>query len=84
VIRKERNRSGGGVCLYIHEDFAFTDRRDLETEHLEIVWADLLLPKTKPILINSCYRPQKQSYLDLLDMFETVLSKIRSDIEFLS
>ncbi|XP_060607821.1 uncharacterized protein LOC132759963 [Ruditapes philippinarum] len=81
VIRKDRNRSGGGVCLYIHEDLAFTERQDLETEHLEIVWADLLLPKTKPILINSCYRPPKQSYVDFLNMFETVLSKIRSDTE---
>lgn len=80
VIRRDRDRQGGGVCLYIHEDLAFSERRDLEKDNIEAVWADILLPKTKPILVGSCYRPPKQN--DFITLFESVLASFRSDTEW--
>ena len=80
VIRKDRDRQGGGVCLYINEDLAFSERRDLENDNIEAVWADIILPKTKPILVGSCYRPPKQN--DFVNQFESVLTNFRSDTEW--
>jgi hypothetical protein len=66
IIRKDRGSHGGGVCLYIKEDLAFNPRADLDDTQLEIVWIDLLLKKTKPILIGCAYRPPgQQNFVEL-------------------
>jgi hypothetical protein len=80
VVRRDRDRHGGGVCAYIRSGLAFNERSDLHNTNLEISWVEILLPKTKPILIGSCYRPPKQS--DFLELLENVLINVRSDIEW--
>jgi len=72
IIRKDRDRGGGGVCMYIRNDIAFNIRNDLEIEGLEAIWADILLPKTKPFLIGCIYRPPKQK--DFIHLLDSVLS----------
>ena len=79
IVRKDRNRHGGGVCLYIRSDLSFNVRSDLHTSTLEAVWIDLLLPKTKPILVSSIYRPPDQH--TFLDDFSVVLKQIGIDQE---
>ena len=58
-VRKDRNREGGGVWMYIRAGVAFNIRSDLDQSKIETIWVDLLLPKTKPIVIGICYRPSK-------------------------
>ena len=79
VIRADRNREGGGVCMYIKNNLAFNCRLDLLEENVEALWIDLLLPKTKPIVVGVCYRPPKDS--GFLDRLELIMSRIRSDCE---
>ena len=81
VLRKDRQTAtaGGGVCLYIREDLAFNPRPDLDNINLETVFIDLLLTKTKPILVGCCYRPPNQT--DFVDNLQDLLSKIPSDSE---
>ena len=68
VIRKDRNRNGGGVCLYIRSDISYNPRPELLCDELESVWIDLLLPMTRPISVGVCYRPpNQQNFLDLLE-----------------
>ena len=74
IIRRDRNRHGGGVCLYIRADLSFNVRSDLNVQTLEAIWIDILLPKTKPILVASIYRPPNQQ--EFLDKFDTVLNQI--------
>ena len=69
--RKDRNRQGGGVCLYIRNDLAYNRRSDLDTFDIESVWIHIHLPKTKPILIASVYRPPNQT--DFLSTLEELL-----------
>ncbi len=45
------------MCLFIRSDLAFNPRPDLTQDGLESVWVNILLPKTKPILVGVCYRP---------------------------
>ena len=79
VIRKDRNRSGGGVCMYINTNLAFNQRNDLETDELEALWCEILLPKTKPIVVGCCYRPPKQN--KFLERMEENISKLCYDSE---
>ena len=69
ILRHDRNRHGGGVCLYIRSAISFSPRTDLQTDNLETVWAEVLLPKTRPILTGICYRPPRQSdFFDVLEL----------------
>ena len=82
ILRKDRNREGGGVCNYIRNDVAFVTRQDLSTDDdFEFMWIELLLPKTKPILVGTCYRPPKQR--SFLDFFANTLSKIDPSSEII-
>ena len=80
VIRQDRNRNGGGVALYIHENIAFNPRPDLAVDGMESVWVELLLPKSKGILVGVMYRPPNDS--NFLSNLELSLSKISEGSEF--
>ena len=60
IVRNDRSRHGGGVCIYIHNTLAFNVRHDLNHVKLETVWVEILLPKSKPLLLGTCYRPPSQ------------------------
>ena len=79
VVRSDRSRNGGGVCMYIRNDLAFSLLQDLKIEGIESIWIEILLPKTKPIVVGACYRPPKQN--DFLELFEQTLNKLRPDCE---
>ncbi|XP_071952123.1 uncharacterized protein [Antedon mediterranea] len=81
VLRRDRDRKGGGVCTYISDDIAFNRRSDIESDEAEVLWIELNLPKTKPIIIGTCYRPPKQT--NFLTLFENMLSKIGMDSELI-
>ena len=59
--RRDRTRHGGGVCLYIRSDIAFNTREELQHQDLDSLWIELLLPKTKPILLAATYGQPKQN-----------------------
>ena len=58
--RCDRNRKGGGVACYIRNDISFNIRENFSCD-IENIFFDILLPKTKPILIGIVYRPPDQS-----------------------
>ena len=60
-------------CIYTCTcDIAFNTRPDLGNDHIESVWIEILLPKTKPILVGVCYRPPKQ--MDFYEKLENICS----------
>ena len=69
VQRKDHERSGGGVCMYIRSDLAFNPHPELSTDQLETLWIEILLPKTKPVLVCVCYRPPHQN--DMINSLRT-------------
>lgn len=38
ILRKDRNRSGGGVCVYVRSNLAFARRTDIDSDNLESLW----------------------------------------------
>ena len=58
LVRKDRNRSGGGVCLYIHSRNNFRIRLDINCDNQhEIINIEILKPNSKPFGICAFYRP---------------------------
>ena len=74
VLRRDRNRHGGGVLVYVKDGLAFNRRPDLEVEGCETLWVELFLPKTKGILVNCCYRPPDDQMF--LTKFEATLKLV--------
>ena len=72
LVRSDRNTHGGGVACYIRSDISFNVRGDFSSE-IENIFLDILLPKTKPILIGILYRPPDQS--KFLDNLSTSISQ---------
>ena len=71
--RNDRNRSGGVVCLYIQNRYAFTSMNIIDSDEYESLWINIFLPKTKPIQVGVCYRPPSQA--NFLELFEKSLSQ---------
>ena len=59
-LRKDRNRNGGGVAIFVHKSIAYDQRLDFHG-NFENIFIDILLPKTKPILLGVVYRPPKNT-----------------------
>ena len=72
LMRSDQNRHGGGVASYIRSDVSFNVRGNFSNK-VENIFFDMLLPKTKPILIGILYRPPDQS--KFLDKLPTAISE---------
>ncbi|CAC5366846.1 unnamed protein product [Mytilus coruscus] len=82
ILRKDRNRCGGGVCMYIKENLAFTPMNlDEINNNDEFLCIELLLPKSKPIFVGTCYRPPQNC--NFVEKFENFLSQLREDCEII-
>ena len=56
IFRKDRNKYGGGVAIYVTEDIKFKKRDDLLT-NIESISVELVIPYVKPIIVTSIYSP---------------------------
>ncbi|CAB3989895.1 RNA-directed DNA polymerase from transposon BS [Paramuricea clavata] len=74
IIRKDRNRFGGGVVLYVRQNISFSDRIDLIPDELEMVCIELSLPYNKSLLISTWYRPPN-SLMNKFDYWASFLAK---------
>ena len=51
IIRRDRNREGGGLVYYVSNKICFNAKNCISNE-LENIFIELLIPKTKPITIG--------------------------------
>ena len=77
VVRRDRNKYGGGVCIYVRNNLNYKIRHDLMPEQLENIVIEIFKPNTVPILISTWYRPPGSS-IDIFDSFDSVLRIIDS------
>ena len=71
----ESDCNGGRVKCCIRNNISFDVRNDFSSE-IENIFFDLLLRKTKPVLVGILYRPPDQS--KLLDKLSAAISKTNS------
>ena len=72
LVRSDQHRHRGGVACYIRSDVSFNVKSNFSSE-VENIFFDMLLPKTKPILIGILYQPPDQS--KFLDKLSTAISE---------
>ena len=69
--RSDRDRRGGGVACYIRSDLSYNVRNTF-SEEIENIFVDIMLPKTKPILMGVVYRPPDKS--EFFELFSEAIS----------
>ena len=73
-VRKDRTRHGGGVLVYIKENFSYLNRCDLVSSRLEMICLEIKLPHNGSFLVTTWYRPPGSS-IDLFDDYANFLGK---------
>ena len=78
VIRKDRSRNGGGVCIYLRSSINYKIRKDLVPPELEAICVEIIKPHSKPFLVTTVGNLEK-IFLDVLDKHAPLQhKKIRS------
>ncbi|CAB4001610.1 Transposon Ty3-G Gag-Pol poly [Paramuricea clavata] len=78
LTRRDRNRRGGGVAIYIRNTIPYVERSTIIPENVEAVCIEVRKPNAKPILISTWYRPPN-SNSEILDSFEIFLQNIDTE-----
>ena len=78
IVRRDKNRNGGGVAIYVRNSINWVIRAEFDTEDLETITVGISKPKSKPFLINCVYRPP-DSTLELLNTYEKLIEKLDSE-----
>lgn len=75
IVRRDRDRNGGGVAIYIRTTINYKNLIELIPENLEAICIKIHKPKSKPIIIVTWYRPPN-SNITILNNFEMLLQKL--------
>ena len=76
LLRRDRNRSGGGVAMYIKDNLTFIRKYELsEDTNLEMIVIEMKFEKQKPFYVICWYRPPN-SKLEVFNAFERVIQKV--------
>ena len=73
LVRKDRNRNGGGVAIYVHESINYERVEHSSLNDLEAILISIKLKNAKPLLLINWYRPPN-SKSSIFDSYEDVLS----------
>ena len=76
VLRKDRNRKGGGVVFYIRQNICYS-LKNIFPINIENIFVDIMLPKTKPFCVGIFYRPPLQN--DFLEDIHLGFSKLSQE-----
>lgn len=78
IIRRDRNRHGGGVCFYVQTSLNFSVRSDLHMQNLENLAIEIRNPSSKPFVVVSWYRPPN-SPVSCFTYIETIIGQLDSE-----
>ncbi len=78
VYRKDRNRNGGGVVVYVNQNLRVTRRKDLDSTSLEAVWLEIRERANQRALIGVCYRPPSSDLSFMTELSDTI-QRVRSE-----
>ena len=74
IFRKDRNRHGGGVAIYVHDSLPVRKLNEFDINGLELVCVELI-HNNKKFIIACCYRPpgaNLEESTEFLENFQTV------------
>ena len=76
IIRKDRNRKGGGVLMYLHESITFLERIDLCPDSLEMICLEIMKPHNRSFLVS-----HGTDHLILMSIFLMILSHFSKTVK---
>ena len=78
IVRKDRSRNGGGVCIYLRSSINYKVRNDLVPTELEAVCVEIIKPHSKPFLVTTVYRPPS-ALSEFFDHFENLIKAVDNE-----
>ena len=78
IVRKDRNRIGGGVAIYYRNHLNVRNRDELVPEGVEAVCVEVLKTKCAPLLISTIYRPPS-SKVDIFEKIENLIQNLDNE-----
>ena len=78
IVRKDRSRNGGGVCIYLRSSINYKIRDDLVPSELEAVCVEIIKPHSKPFFVMTVYRPPS-ALSEFFDHFEKLIKGIDNE-----
>ncbi|KAM4713250.1 uncharacterized protein FYW61_020336 isoform 1-T3 [Anableps anableps] len=83
--RRDRTKYGGGIALYVQDHIEAKLRCDLIKTEAEIIWVEMKLPDSRPVLLGCCYRRPNndEDYLREIFKMMTQVSKERGEKDIL-
>ena len=79
LVRKDRNRYGGGVCIYIKSHINYRVRHDLINPDIEAIIIEIIKPNSKPFAIVASYRPPEFSPELFFDQMTTIIKQLEHE-----
>ena len=82
--RRDREKIGGGVGVYIKSSIDYVRRMDLENDELEFICLEILPEHANSYFVCVLYRPPNSSkhlHKDFIETFDKNLSKIKNSYE---
>ena len=80
LVRKDGNRRGGGVEMFIRSMINYKIGLDLMPDNLETITVETTKPKAKPFHLNRWYRPPDTS-VDVFTDYEILMQKMDMKIQ---
>ena len=76
-IKQEKNRKGGEVCIFVHENLSFKLREDLSIncDAIQSLYIEISSTKSENIILNSIYRPPNGDVKQFETHFKDLFSK---------
>ena len=77
VLHQTKNRKGGEVCVFVHENLSFKLREDLSIncDAIQSLSIEISSTKSKNIILNTIYRPPNGDMKQCETYFKDVFSK---------
>ena len=78
LFRRDRGSKGGGLAVYVRNDVSVIRRTDLEKASVEGLWLEVLIPKSRNLLVGTFYRPPNSSSYydkDFMSKFEVIVNE---------
>ena len=75
IIRRDKNKHGGGVCVYLRDSISCKRLHEFEDKNLEMIALEIQKPNSKPFLFTAWYRPPKLDS-EYFKYFELFLEKV--------
>jgi exonuclease III len=57
IVRNDRSRRGGGVCIYLRSTINYKIRSDLVPDGIEAICLEISKPNSRNFIVASVYRP---------------------------